>query len=158
MHTVDIPQLPELSVATKQTSTAQVDGEELLQGLCPEDLMNCSVSFCTSFEDTSVGYVKSGENPAADLMKPNHVSARTSMSSPVYLTPNSNTETTQVLSDAPGRTVLQWSPTSTRFEPPKPSFSLDTFYGLPLKVKKCLEEYRGITTLYGNSDYQKVQT
>ena len=148
--TVDVPKSPEASLTTKQTNTAQVDDEDLLQGLCPEDLMNCSVSFCTSFENTNVGYVKHSENPAAELTRPSHLSARTSMSLPVHSTPNASTKTAHVLSDAP---VLRWSPVSTNFELPKPS---DTFYGLPLKVKKYLEEYRGITTLYGNCDYQEV--
>lgn len=156
LHTVDIPQSPEASIVTKQTNSAQVDDEDLLQGLCPEDLMNCSISFCTSFENTSVGYVKHSENAVAEFMRPSHLSARTSMSLPVHSTPNISTNTAHVLSDAPGCNILRWSPVSTNFEPPKSSFSSDTFYGLPLKVKKCLEEYRGITTLYGNYDYQEV--
>lgn len=156
VHTVGIPQSHEANVATKQTNTTQVDDEDLLQGLCPEDLMNCSISFCTSFENTSVGYVKHSENAVAELMRPSPLSARTSVSLPVHSTPNTSTNTTHVLSDAPRCNVFQWSPVSTNLEPPKSSFSFDTFYGLPLKVKKCLEEYRGITTLYGNYDYQEV--
>lgn len=36
-------------------------------------------------------------------------------------------------------------------QPDRISYPADTFYGLPLTVQKCLEEYRGIRKLYGNT-------
>ena len=48
--------------------------------------------------------------------------------------------------------ALVVSPTSVNCEPVRTKFvfPLNTFYGLPMKVKKCIEEHKGISSLYGN--------
>jgi hypothetical protein len=38
---------------------------------------------------------------------------------------------------------------SSPLKPDRINYPINTFYGLPLTVKKCLEEHRGITKLYG---------
>ena len=159
-------QLLEVHTIAEQSNNPQIVDEDLLQGLCPEDLLNCSTPFCTSMHDTSMGHLKQGETILTKMkaptvqVSPNLPSVSNSMSfpsNPIYSTPKPSPHrqfTVNIPPDILECAALPESPTSRKFEPTdfipdQYSFPSDTFYGLPLKVKKCVEEYRGITTLYG---------
>ena len=130
--------------------------EDLLLGLCPEDLLNCSTSFCASLNDsTSIGHVKGEIFPAGvktpSIQSPNYPFTNNMVSlhsTPVHSTPKPDTHKQSTDNIPPKRLESAEAPTCiSRNQSSNPS---DTFYGLPLKVKQCLEEHRGITKLYGN--------
>lgn len=149
---------PEGSRAIEKITSRQTVDDDLLQGLCPEDLMNCSASFCTSIDESTVECVQRSDHlpPEIHVMTPRIQSScchpdsnsKITCTNPVHSTPKSK----QFLHCSPLGTpvTLPESPTSRHSEPLQCPFPSDTFYGLPLKVKDCMEEYRGIKTLYGN--------
>ena len=154
--------LSELSLQSPGTSAVseekrpEVIDDDLLLGLCPEDLMNSSTSFCTSMNDTSIGQLKGETLPSEVktplIQSPNYPFTTNMHSAPVHSTPKPSIHkqslTVNVPTDRLKRAAISESPTCTT----KNQYSVpsNTFYGLPLKVKKCMEEFRGITTLYGN--------
>lgn len=138
--------------------------EDLLLGLCPEDLLNCSTSFCTSFctslnDSANTGHVK-GESFLAEVKTQSIQSPSYPLttdvvslhSTPVHSTPKLSTRkqsTVGMPTDRHESAVDSDAPIlASRNQFSVPS---DTFYGLPLKVKQCMEEHRGITKLYGTT-------
>ena len=132
------------TIAVSEQRCSGVVDEDLLLGLCPEDLLNCSTSFCMSLND-SIGHVKGETFPnevkTPSVQSPNHLSTSSLVSLhsvSVRSTPKPSTHTCKQSTDNVPAVGL------------KSSIPLNTFYGLPLKVKQCLEEHRGITKLYGS--------
>jgi hypothetical protein len=151
---------PQITSVTEQKG-AGVSDEDLLLGLCPEDLMSCSTSFSTSMNDsTSAGHAKAETFPAEvktpSIQSPNYPHTNNIVvslhSTPVHSTPKSNTckqSSVDIPTDGHESAIDSDFPIlASRNEFSVPP---DTFYGLPLKVKQCLEEHRGITKLYGNT-------
>ena len=95
--------------------------EDLLQGLCEEDL---SISYCN----------QSGLNHHDDIKLDGLLENALFDTSEISLQDTSKDDgsSTRLLSD-----------------PPDSSYPPDSFYGLPLRVLDCFKEYRGILKLYG---------
>ena len=152
---LDSPQMTSVS----EEKGPGVAEEDLLMGLCPEDLMSCSTSFSTSLNDsTSAGHVKGETFPAEvktlSIQSPcyPHTNIVSLHSTPVHSTPKPST-CKQSTADAPTDRHESAVDSDAPIPASRNQFSVppDTFYGLPLKVKQCLEEHRGITKLYGNT-------
>ena len=145
------------TIAVVEHKGTGVTDEDLLLGLCPEDLLNCSASFCTSLNDSAgVGHIKDETFPAEvktpSLQSPNYPLTTNMVSfhsTPVHSSPKPFTYKQQYTINVPtdrfGSAIDSEAPIHTSRRIPS-----DTFYGLPLKVKQCMEEHRGITKLYGN--------
>ena len=152
-------QSSETSAVTEHKCPGVID-EDLLLGLCPEDLLNCSTSFCTSLNDSaSVGHIKCETFPAEvktpSIESPNYPLTTNMVSlhsTPVHSTPKPSIykqqSTFNVPTDRLGSAIDSEAPIHTSRS--QCSIPSNTFYGLPLKVKQCMEEHRGITQLYGN--------
>ena len=152
-------QSSETIAVTEEKGPGVID-EDLLLGLCPEDLLNCSTSFCTSLNDSaSVGHIKGEMFPAEvktpSIQSPNYPLTTNMVSfhsTSVHSTPKPSTykqqSTYNIPTDRLGSAIDSEAPIHTSRS--QSTISSDTFYGLPLKVKKCMEEHRGITKLYGN--------
>lgn len=147
------------TVAVSEQKCPGVIDEDLLLGLCPEDLLNCSTSFCVSLNDsTSIGHVKGETFPdevkTPSIQSPNYPFTCSNVSlhsTPVHSTPKPSTHK-QSTDNVPaiGLESTANSEAPTYVSRNQSSIPSNTFYGLPLKVKQCLEEHRGITKLYGN--------
>ena len=129
---------------------SHIDNEDLLLGLCPEDLM--STSFCISTDDCLIACEKlpleaitpNIQSPDQTPPPPHH----TSSSRTLHSTTKSGIHKQFTVAES---VALPVAPSSIDREPVQSNliFPSDTFYGLPLKVKKCIEENRGISSLYG---------
>lgn len=143
----------EFTAVSEQEGPGVAD-DDLLEGLCPEDLLNCSTSFCTSLNDsTGTGHVKEAKAPLIHSPDYPHTTSTVSLhSTPVHSTlkPSAHKQTiVSVPTDRLERATESYTP-PTLSSKNKSSIPSGTFYGLPLKVKQCLEEHRGIKELYGN--------
>ena len=145
---------PQITTVTEEKGPVVAE-EDLLLGLCPEDLMSCSTSFSTSLNDsTSTGHVKDEIFPAEvktpSIQSPNY--PHTNIVS-LHLTSSHSTPKQQSMADLPTDRHESAIGSDAPIPASRNQFSIPpgTFYGLPLKVKQCLEEHRGITKLYGNT-------
>ena len=129
----------------RSTGYSHVDHEDLLLGLCPEDVM--STSFCISTDDCLTGHEKETVTP--NMQSPNKPSPSPS---PKLLNSHTKSSVDQQCTVVENVAHLV-SPPSVNCEPVRTKFIFppDTFYGLPMKVKMCIEENRGISSLYGNT-------
>ena len=149
---------PQITTVTEEKGPVAAE-EDLLLGLCPEDLMSCSTSFSTSLNDsTSTGHVKAETFPAEvktpSIQSPNypHTNIMSLHLTSSHSTPKPSTYK-QSMADSPTDKHESAIGSDAPIPASRNQFSVPpgTFYGLPLKVKQCLEEHRGITKLYGNA-------
>ena len=125
---------------------SHIDNEDLLLGLCPEDLM--STSFCISTDDCLIAREKlqleaitpNIQSPDQTPPPPHHSSSSMTLNS----TTKSGIHKQFPVAESVALPVASSTILQSNF-----IFPSDSFYGLPLKVKKCIEENRGISLLYG---------
>lgn len=140
---------PASSNALEKTNSFHFSDEDLLQGLCPEDIMNCSTSFSVSVDYTNVGLVQEDGkvSPTESTFKHPSPYHPTNVHT-ARMDDGSHRENYHI-----GVCKNNFPQASSDSKYLQSKFPSGTFYGLPMKVETCLQEHRGIKNLYGNGPH-----
>jgi len=128
--------------------------DDLMAGLCPEDLNNSTLNFNTSMMCVSTPVKQMDHLIDTSTPNTNTKPKKCLLPSPVKCNSNLISKSAvNKVNKVLGPDFKGFQSSSTALASPNVEnltvYPQETFYGLPLEVFKCFEEFKGIKKLYG---------